>query len=152
MIHLDRKIVRPRPEYNCSAASVVLYESNIMDKVLEPIEVLSKGKFVKLINPQRDVSVLFNQDRLNGFNSESILNYFKANEGNSQLDELRKKCTDEQLISLCKSRFIQTPTELQNYFEYLELSFDSEVKRLASEIQNVQNETIDKTDETTSAE
>lgn len=152
MIQLNRKIVRPRPEYNYSDSSIVLYESNIIDKVLEPIEVLSSGKFVKLINPQRDVSVLFNQERLNGYNVESILNYFKINESNSQLDELRKKCTDEQLISLCKSRFIQSPTELQLYFDYLEHSYDSEVKRLALEIKPLQNETTEKIDETISAE
>lgn len=151
MIKLDRKIVVPRTKYNLPYNSVVLYQSSIMDKVLEPQKVLYNGREVILKNPQRDVSVLYNQQRLNGFNPQMILDYFTSNESNAKLAELRSKCTDEQLISMCKSRFIQTQTEMELYFDHLSRCYDSEVKSLIEQqkLDSVDTESNTKETETT---
>lgn len=139
MIKLNRKI-----EKTCSCpaskSSIIYYTPNIMDKVLEPDEEFVNGKKIQVNNVKRDVSVLFNQERLKGYNIEFILDYFKSHD-NDQLAELRSKCSDEQLISLCKSRFIQSPAELQSYFDYLEQSFDAEVRRLIPAITSVEDST-----------
>lgn len=149
MIKLDRKIVVPRTKYNLPYQSVVLYQPSIMDKVLEPRKVMYNGREVTLANPQRDVSVFYNQERLNGFNPQMILDYFASNETSSKLAELRSKCTDEQLISMCKSRFIQTQTELELYFDHLSRSYDSEVKSL---IEQQKQESVDTETTTTETE
>lgn len=149
MIKLDRTIVVPRTKYNLPYQSVVLYQPSIMDKVLEPQKVMYNGREVTLSNPQRDVSVIYNQERLNGFNPQMILDYFASNETSSKLAELRSKCTDEQLISMCKSRFIQTQTELELYFDHLSRSYDSEVKSL---IEQQKHESVDTETTTTETE
>lgn len=148
MIKLDRKIVVPRTKYNLPYQSVVLYQPSIMDMVLEPQKVMYNGRDVTLSNPQRDVSVIYNQERLNGFNPQMILDYFASNETSSKLAELRSKCTDEQLISMCKSRFIQTQTELELYFDHLSRSYDSEVKTLIEQQKQESTETETTTTET----
>lgn len=148
MIKLDRKIVVPRTKYNLPYQSVVLYQPSIMDKVLEPRKVMYNGREVTLANPQRDVSVFYNQERLNGFNPQMILDYFTSNETSSKLAELRSKCTDEQLISMCKSRFIQTQTELELYFDHLSRSYDSEVKSLIEQQKQESADTETTTTET----
>ena len=49
--------------------------------------------------------------------------------------DLRKKMTDEQLCSFVKSRFIQTPSELMAWSQYLMSSQDTMIAAAAAENQ-----------------
>lgn len=48
------------------------------------------------------------------------------------LNSLKSKLTDDQLASIVKSRYIQTPSELINYSKYLNSLADSEIQALVA--------------------
>lgn len=67
-----------------------------------------------------DIYFLFNQRRLSSAGVDTINAWLNTLTPKSDaLSELRKKCTDEQLMQLCKSRYIQSPSELLAWSEYL---------------------------------
>ena len=53
------------------------------------------------------------------------------------MSDLRKKMTDDQLCSFVKSRFIQTPSELMAWSQYLMSSQDAMIAAAAAEVQSV---------------
>lgn len=74
---------------------------------------------------QNDLYLLFNQERLESIGSDSMLKYIESLQPQSDgLSVLRAKCTDEQLISLVKSRHIQSRNELLLWSKYLDHSAD----------------------------
>lgn len=67
-----------------------------------------------------DIYMLLNQKRLDRLTQSALIDHFnQMSVTNSNLSALRKKCTDEQLVSLVKSRYIQSPSELLAWSEYL---------------------------------
>lgn len=82
--------------------------------------------------------MLFNQERLNRLGSEAVRQWLASldNARNSNLDELRNKCSDDDLLALVKSRHIQHPCELERYLADLNQRaeyFNSEVARIVAE-------------------
>lgn len=76
-----------------------------------------------------DIYMLFNQQRLDRQSREALLNYFDNMSVNSPtLSSLRSKLTDDQLISLIKSRYISSMSELLEWSMYLNSLADSEIK------------------------
>jgi len=69
----------------------------------------------------RDVSLLFNQQRLEQLGGDSLTSYVKqlrssvASYGN-QFNGM----SDDELLSFCKSRYVQSPSELKRYCEKLD--------------------------------
>ena len=51
-----------------------------------------------------------------------------------KMSDLRKKMTDDQLCSFVKSRFIQTPSELMAWSQYLMSSQDAMIAAAAAEV------------------
>ena len=67
-----------------------------------------------------DIYMLLNQKRLDRLSQAALIDHFnQMSVTNSSLTALRKKCTDEQLVSLVKSRYIQSPSELLAWSQYL---------------------------------
>lgn len=67
-----------------------------------------------------DIYMLLNQKRLDRLTNAALVDHFnQMSVRDSAMASLRKKCTDEQLCSLVKSRYIQTPSELLGWSEYL---------------------------------
>lgn len=64
---------------------------------------------------------LFNQERLNRLGSTSLEAWIKSMllSKNNPLSELREKCSDTELLSIMKSRYCQTPSEVMNWAKYL---------------------------------
>lgn len=76
-----------------------------------------------------DIYMLFNQQRLDRQSREALINYFDNMSVNSpSLSSLRSKLTDDQLISLVKSRYISSMSELLEWSMYLNSLADSEIK------------------------
>lgn len=76
-----------------------------------------------------DIYMLFNQQRLDRQSREALVNYFDNMSVNSpSLSSLRSKLTDDQLISLVKSRYISSMSELLEWSMYLNSLADSEIK------------------------
>ena len=80
-----------------------------------------------------DIYMLFNQKRLlaSGVGVDTLKAWLDTLAPvNDSLSQLRKKCTDEQLMAFCKSRYIQSPSELLAWSEYLLANHEAELARL----------------------
>ena len=76
-----------------------------------------KKEAVSYVN---DIYLLFNQKRLLSAGADTINAWLNTLTPRSDaLSQLREKCTDEQLMQLCKSRYIQSPSELLAWSDYL---------------------------------
>lgn len=79
-----------------------------------------------------DIAMLFNQQRLDRCSKESLLNYFNSlSRSSSTLSELRRSLNDDQLISIVKSRYLQSPSELLAYSERLVHDYGDELASLS---------------------
>lgn len=80
-----------------------------------------------------DVYMLFNQQRLDRMSRERLLSHFDSmSVREPKFSDLRGKLGDEQLISFVKSRFIQSPSELMSWSQYLMSSSDEVIASLAA--------------------
>lgn len=85
-----------------------------------------------------DITMLFNQQRLDKMSREALLQHFDAmSVQNSQFADLRAKLSDDQLCSIVKSRYIQTPSELMAYSNYLVSSVGEELASVAPHVDPV---------------
>lgn len=86
-----------------------------------------------------DIYMLFNQQRLDRMSKDRLLAYFENLSVNEpKMRELRSKLSDDQLCSFVKSRFIQSPSELMAWSQYLMSSQDEMIAAAASEQQTEQ--------------
>lgn len=83
------------------------------------------------------IIILFNQQRLDNMGTTAAKAFIdslvpKSNE----LSELRKKCSDEDLMSMVKSRHLQSPAEILAWCRYMNENvemFNSEVANLVAQ-------------------
>lgn len=86
-----------------------------------------------------DIYMLFNQQRLDRMSKDRLLAYFENLSVNEpKMRELRSKLTDDQLCSFVKSRFMQSPSELMAWSQYLMNSQDEMIAAAAAEQQTEQ--------------
>lgn len=86
-----------------------------------------------------DIYMLFNQQRLDRMSKDRLLSYFEnLSVSEPKMRELRSKLSDEQLCSFVKSRFIQSPSELMAWSQYLMSSQDDMIAAAAAEQQTEQ--------------
>ena len=86
-----------------------------------------------------DIYMLFNQQRLDRMSKDRLLAYFENLSVNEpKMCELRSKLSDEQLCSFVKSRFIQSPSELMAWSQYLMNSQDEMIAAAAVDEQVAQ--------------
>lgn len=89
-----------------------------------------------------DIYMLFNQQRLLSAGKDTIQAWLNTLTPKSNaLDELRKKCSDSELMAICKSRYIQSPSELLAWSEYLNANYDKIIQdaKLAQELAELQS-------------
>lgn len=108
---------------------------------------------------ESDISLLLNQQRMLdtlGLDTfKEWLSYFKASTEQTGVDT--SKYTDEQLMHFIKSRYIQAPSELKSWSEYLNNCADEVISEYNSEMEKLrkaQEEEVKKAQEqvqTTSA-
>lgn len=80
-----------------------------------------------------DIYMLFNQKRLDRMSLKSLIDYFESlSIKEPEFSALRSKLGDEQLVSFVKSRYIQSPSELMSWSQYLMSSSDEAVVSLAA--------------------
>lgn len=88
-----------------------------------------------------DICMLFNQQRLDRMSKDRLLSYFENLSVNEpKMRELRSKLSDDQLCSFVKSRFIQSPSELMAWSQYLMSSQDEMIAAAAAEERNEESE------------
>lgn len=89
---------------------------------------------VKSIRVTSDISMLFNQQRLDRMSRERLVAYFdQLSVRDTQMSELRSKLTDDQLCSFVKSRYIQSRSELMAWSQYLMNSQDTIIADIAAQ-------------------
>lgn len=94
-------------------------------------EIECDGK--KSIRVTSDIYMLFNQQRLDRLTRAQLVEYFDSlSVSEPKMSDLRNKMTDEQLCSFVKSRFIQTPSELMAWSQYLMSSQDAMISAAAA--------------------
>lgn len=87
-----------------------------------------------------DIYMLFNQQRLDRMSKDRLLAYFEnLSVSDPKMGELRSKLSDDQLCSFVKSRFIQSPSELMAWSQYLMSSQDEMIAAAAAEKQAEQS-------------
>lgn len=87
-----------------------------------------------------DIYMLFNQQRLDRMSKDRLLAYFEnLSVTDPKMRELRSKLSDDQLCSFVKSRFIQSPSELMAWSQYLMSSQDEMIAAAAAEKQAEQS-------------
>lgn len=87
-----------------------------------------------------DIYMLFNQQRLDRMSRERLIQYFNdLSVREPQMATIRSKLSDEQLCSFVKSRFIQSPSELMAWSQYLMASQDEMIAAAAAEQQAQQS-------------
>lgn len=80
-----------------------------------------------------DIYMLFNAQRLDRMSRDRILQHFKdLIVNNSSLAALKSKLSDDQLISIVKSRYIQSPSELLSWSMYLNSLADEQLQTYLS--------------------
>ena len=92
---------------------------NVVDNLCVNFQKLADGSDVVFLDS--DVSLLFNQERLNDtLGRDGIKHFFDSLSSRSvPLTELRSKISDDDLASICKSRYLQQPSEILAWSEYL---------------------------------
>lgn len=125
--------------YNISSKDLRLSEflenSPVNEFCFERLEVNGN----EVVTLTSDIYMLFNQQRLDRMSKDRLLAYFENLSVNEpKMRELRSKLTDEQLCSFVKSRFIQSPSELMAWSQYLMSSQDEMIAAAAVEQQTEQ--------------
>ena len=90
-----------------------------------------------------DIYMLFNQSRLinSGIGRDTLQAWLNTLTPRSDsLAQLRKKCTDDQLMQICKSRYIQSPSELLAWSDYLNANYADIVAKVQAAQQQQQQQ------------
>lgn len=92
---------------------------NVVDNLCVNHQKLADGSDVVFLDS--DVSLLFNQERLNEtLGRDGIKHFFDSLSSRSvPLSVLRSKISDEDLACICKSRYLQQPSEILAWSQYL---------------------------------
>ena len=91
----------------------------------------SDGK--KSIRMTSDIYMLFNQQRLDRMSRENLIAYLNdMSVRNSSFSSLKSRLSDDQLVSLVKSRYIQQPSELLSWSRYLNSLADAELQAVVA--------------------
>ena len=108
-------------KYNISLChdTIILRTPSLVDDFYkERIGGTKEKPLVRYIDP---IYMLFNQQRLSRLGSDNIQQWLDSmnNAGNQAIGELKKKCSDEQLVQMIKSRHLQSPSEILAWCRYI---------------------------------
>lgn len=126
--------------------SVQVDYSPVAELYFEDVEIKGERPLTVIHN---DIFLLLNQERLKNVGIDTLNNWIKglSQSNYDTLSELRSKCSDDQLLSLVKSRRIQSRTEMSAWLDFLVSSTEG----LANEIAVAQNNSNDDVDNTGSS-
>lgn len=102
--------------------SVVLYESSPVDEFLYEEKTSATDDSVA-IHLCCDIGILFNQQRLSRELAPAVADWFALN--SSDLSDKYPNLTDDEILSCVKSRYVQRPSEIRQWTEYLMSELDS---------------------------
>lgn len=101
-----------------------------------------KDESVSVVDP---IHLLFNQQRLSNLGQGAAQKFLDSLQPQSNaLAELRQKCSDDDLMQMIKSRYLQSPAEILCWCREMQRNvdkFNSEVAKLVAEQQAKEVET-----------
>lgn len=102
----------------------VLRETSVVDEFYKNTLLNDNGeKSVSFIDP---IYILFNNQRLNSLGATAAQFFLDSLQPKSDaLAELRKKCSDDDLMSMMKSRHLQSPAEILSWCRYMQQNVDT---------------------------
>lgn len=111
----------------------IIREPSIVDEFYkehaEPSD--DKNPSVSMVDP---LYILFNQERLDNLGQMGAKAFIDGlQKRSSSLEELRKQCSDDDLMCMIKSRHLQSPAEIVAWCRYMQSNidtFNSEVKKI----------------------
>lgn len=122
----SRVLVKSCVAYSSEA---VFYQPPIYDSLL-----VNYSKSLDAVSVSNDIYLLLNQNRLSALGEDNVKKILDSiGSQNSAMFELRKKISDSDLLSFCKSRYIQTPSELRAWSNYLNTEMSDLVQKYADE-------------------
>ncbi len=94
-------------------------------------DVIEHSDGAKCVVSFNDIALLFNQERLSNLGTDGVKNFLdNLQKRSGSLANLRKKCSDKDLLALCKSRYIQTPSELLAWSNYLDANYTQLIQQI----------------------
>lgn len=124
----------------------ILREASVVDEFYHESTTPSDDSMesVSVCDP---IVILFNQQRLDNMGTTAAKSFIdslvpKSNE----LSELRKKCSDEDLMTMVKSRHLQSPAEILAWCRYMNENvetFNSEVAKLVAQQESEKAQTTE---------
>lgn len=107
-------------------------QPNVVDPLCVETSTDSDGNVISVAF-RNDITLLFNQQRLEKVIGKDGLKKFfdEMSSRSSAFTELRKKISDDDLAAMCKSRYLQSPSEILAWSQYLNANYEqliSEVK------------------------
>lgn len=129
VIHEKRSVAQPRATSSLMRQVTSLREAS-------PVETFYKQSVPGPHGTQdgvayrTDIYMLFNQQRLDRMSLSQLTDWLDNQTPTSGLQQLRSKMSDAQLHQYIKSRYIQSPSELRAWSEYLQFEFESETNKL----------------------
>ena len=104
---------------SCGIYHTCMYECSAVDDFyIEVVTTADKQDTVFHVDP---LIMLFNQERLENIGSMGAKQFLDSlSQKDESFKELRSKCTDDQLMDMLKSRYLQTPSEVMAYCRYIE--------------------------------
>lgn len=117
MKKVSRNRIAQTPYLDTSLNNVdILYTPSPVDEFYFEEIVTSDGSIA--LNISDPIYLLFNQDRINKLGSTAINQWLESLNKTSSYNELKSKCSDADLISMIKSRHIQSASELKSWLDY----------------------------------
>lgn len=113
--------------------NAIYREKSLLDDFYteEIVSSVTGSKCIRHVDPLHSI---LNQKRLDNLGADSISALIKDMNANliatDSLQELRKKCSDDDLLATIKSRKIQTLSELKSWSDYMSNNQDKFVKQI----------------------
>lgn len=116
----------------CDLRNVVLRDSSVIDEFYTNKTTNPDGsESIQHVDP---IYVLFNQHRLESIGTSAVQHFLDSlQSSNDSLAELRKKCSDDDLMKMIKSKYLQSPAEILAWCRYM----DANVEEFNKEVQTL---------------
>ena len=140
VIHEKRSVAQPR------ATSSLMRQVTCL-RCASPVETFYKQTLPGPHGTQdgvayrTDIYMLFNQRRLDRMSLSQLSDWLDNQAPTNGLQQLRNKMSDFQLHQYIKSRYIQSPSELMAWSEYLQFESEKEQFTLKQKIENDKQDT-----------
>ena len=137
-------------ESNNTFNSEVYLEATPLDSFIRE-EVVSGD--VASVTLTSDITMLFNQQRLDKLTQIALVQKFDAmSKASDALNQVRSKMTDEQLVQFVKSRYIQSPSELISWTNYLSANYESVSAEMQALIDSQKTQSSSPSEDSTQSE